>query len=81
MGEQKQDEADIRLKRTRKKYAMQLKLEHKSMGAPWENKHNNIEKNMRFQRNVLAGLTRLPILRKHLAWAPKYKARCSLGCP
>jgi hypothetical protein len=57
MVKQQQVEADIRLKSVSGKYAMQLQLEHKSMGAPWVNSQNKIEKNMRFQRNVMAGLT------------------------
>jgi hypothetical protein len=79
IGEKQPVKFDIRLNNVSGKNEMQLQLEHKIMGSPQVNSQNNIDRNMRFQRNVMKGLIRLPSLRKTLAWAPKGKVRCYLG--
>jgi len=59
-AKQKQVEADIRLKIT--SYGMQCNIitQHISMGAPQVNSLSKIEKNMKFQHNVMVGLNRAP---------------------
>jgi hypothetical protein len=71
MVKKQQVEYGIRIKITSSKYAMQLQPKNKSMRAPWENIQNNIENNMRFQRNIMVGMTGLLSLRNTSSWAPK----------
>jgi len=68
-----QAEVDIRLKSESGKDAMQLQLNTKNLGAPWNNSNKKIEKKL-WGFDAKSWLTKLGLQshRKNAAWAPNY---------